>query len=312
MQQTQSNAVLLILALLGAFLFLILNWGPAADEAQTEQAVEPSPAISKHQAAEKATAFITRRFAADRFKAFVNYQSDSELSGYLQRERPADDDPKQNGLQTPTDYYQVELLGQTGKRRYLVNVDMSSGNVTAWTQPDAVAVKASDDSEEVAKSWMRTMGYDIRRFEATRSSEKPFDWIFQRREAGPGEAVFQVRVWVQDGKAIGFQPQYALPETYTSWIDHQQLLASAMGKLNILLMLLLAIAAAVTAIRRRKSIAFHHGLLLVISFAAIYCFHNVNMFPGLKSLPGSDTASAVFTVVFVNIVTLLMAAVVYL
>jgi hypothetical protein len=78
-------------------------------------------------------------------------------------------------------------------------------------------------------------------------------------------------------------------------------------------MFLMAVSGFVLAIVYRKRVSFARGAVLTLIFVVFYCINNWNMLPALRGEQGSavTTEGTVLTAVIINIVTLLMAAGVY-
>lgn len=307
----KSGTLLIFLGLLGAIAFFAVNF------ITTDMAEEPQEtiaAITKETAAQHAKTFLETQYSLPFSYSFVTYQSHTELSGYLQKEKLNQVFAKKAGQNFPIDYYQVELTDENSDLHFLVNVNMTSGEVIGWKQFVKQPQLTDRQDIHIAESWLKTMGYAPNEFnlksDFTGNEEV---WIYENPGQKIGEAHFQIRLQILNGLVTSFQPTYELPHNFTRWMEQQQNYASWLSLLSLLLTFGLAIAAIVFTVLHRQTISFRRGILLSLVFVIIYCVNNLNMYPGLKTAAGADGGGeGLFSVIFAQFTIFLMAVSVYL
>ncbi|MEB3100464.1 CPBP family intramembrane glutamic endopeptidase [Ferviditalea candida] len=289
-------------------LFLLAAFGIAAFFSTGETTESPS-VISKAQAAQNAASFLETQFGTRPSSSFVTFQSDTELSGYLQREKLTDSFNKRFGSY-PIDYYQVELSLPASSKKYLINVNMRTGSVFGWIRLNAMPQPLNLKDLSEANTWLKAMGYDPKLFTLI-SGDGENAWIFENRHDQIGEATLRIRMEKSGGIISVFEPSFHLPETFITWMDRQTGAASFLSLISLLLSSLLAIAAIIAAVKYRKTASFERGALLTAFFIVIYAAYNINTYPGYKTASAGGP-EGLLSVFFMQFTILLMAASVYI
>lgn len=294
----KSNLLLFILAAFGIAAFL-----------NTGETAESPSVISKAQAVQGARHFLESQFGTRPSSSFVTFQSDTILSGYLQREKLTDTFNQRFGSY-PIDYYQVELSLPASARKYLINVNMQTGIVFGWERLNAKPQPLSIRDRSEANTWLKAMGYDPNKFTLI-SGDGETVWVFENRHDKIGEATLRIRMEKSGGVISTFEPSFHLPELFETWMNRQTAAASFMSLISLLLSFLLAIAAIIAAVKYRKTASFERGTLLTAFFIVIYAVYNINTYPGYKSVSAGGLEGLI-SVFFMQFTILLMAASIYI
>jgi hypothetical protein len=311
------NRPLLCLAALGMILYAAVNALDA--RIGPDAAAESGRSTTKQAAADAALNFAKERFGLGAADTFVTYRTYKLRSSYLERKGLASEYEKKYGKAYPLEYFTVELREKNGKAHWFVDVDMADGRVLGWSQGEDEARLRSAKidrakAESVARRTIQERGLDPAGYTLMRSGQEP-DWrfTFESRTETIGEAKLQLQIDADETQAFGYAAAFVIPQEHLDWMDRQDRQASIMTLASLGFMLLMAVAGFIYAVLYRRHISFGRGAALTLVYAVFYCANNLNMLPALKAEQGSaaTTQGTLATVVFVNFVTLLMAAGVY-
>jgi hypothetical protein len=319
MNDSKSTLVLVPLAIVGGLLFFIINWWPmftGADAANEPHIVAPS--YTKEQAARTARKFAAANGMSPSAESSVIHQSDNALSGYLQKNGYYERYAQNYKMLVPIDYYQAEVRDIDSGLRQWVDINMDTGRVIGWNKEIEYGEPVEREvARSIAQSALIEMGYDPKDFnDVGQDDYAPDMFILEKKGAVIGQATLQLHIEVLDDQVVYFQPLFTIPEDYTAWAGEQQSSSSIMGLISLILSFIMAVAAVVIAIRYRQAVSFTRGIILTSVFAIAYSLNNINMYPGFKAIsvsgdPFTADTAAIFMVVFMSLITLLMAAAVY-
>lgn len=121
-----GNRYLVFLAIIGIILYLSVAFIPPADEIDDEAYMyENSPLLSKKEAADKAVIFLNdKQMFLENPVTYTVYQSESNLSGYIQKENLTGsyEDFKEK---FPLEYYLIQVIDGADGRQFEVKSGFS-------------------------------------------------------------------------------------------------------------------------------------------------------------------------------------------
>lgn len=322
MPRLKFNRFLLILACIGIALYAGVTalYGLQKEDEPATQ----NPALTKQQAADAASKFISDRYAVKTAETYVVYQSKKERSGYLQKEHLSQNYEITYGKRYPLDYYNVQVEDGRTNRLFEVEINYTNGAVIGWRETfhaDERTLISKQKADILAKQEMRAQGLDpddmklIEKEEAA-SEQAPGLVLYYEKQSQPmGEAKLQVRAQFDDANLVGYTVLFSLPASHLAWLDQQDRSASKMTWISMGFSLIMTIAAIVFAILYRKQMRFSNGLLLTAIFLAIYITNNFNMYPAFRSMSiGAVNAefATMAAIIFMNVLTLALGISLYL
>lgn len=307
-------AITIPLAIIGLFTFIIIQSLPVIKGEIDLAEAEFGPTISKEKAEAAARQYIEHQFEVATEAAFVMFQTERNLAGYLQKEQLAESYQHQYLENYPIDYYlvQIDTVDDTS---YFVRVHMQSGEMIGFEKSQTSSDQLTSQSQETANQFLIDLGYNLEHFTIRSPGTKRYQLLYESRQHKIGEASLQLHLSVEEGRVTAFTPQFAVPDSFIQWLNDQNQSASRMSLFSILFSLFVGVAALITAIIYRGSISFKHGVWLTMIYLITASIHNFNLYPGLKSqmagAPESEFA-ILFTIAFSHLFTFFTAAAVYL
>jgi hypothetical protein len=307
------NPTITILAVLGFFAFISITvWSGVSSDLDIDY--DLSPVISKEEASAAAVDFIQSHQKIVTNKSFVSFQTQKQLSGYLNKNNLAATYNKNYDDNFPVDFFQVEIKDPSGQR-YLVDVHMKTSKIIGWMKVPPMEKKHTSYEINLAKSYIQTMGLNPDEFTAILQTSSGSQITFENRNKQIGESYLEVHISVYEDKVSSFQAKFNVPESYQIWMSEQDRSTSRMSIISLVISLLMIFTAAFFAIKYRRQISFSRGLLLTFIFLATSVIHNINNYPAYKAIFAVDQNSE--SMITVNIIlsigiTFVMAAVVYL
>ncbi|MFD0696439.1 CPBP family intramembrane glutamic endopeptidase [Paenibacillus sp. GCM10027628] len=317
MIRPKLNRLLLLLACIGIVMYMSVNmlYGLQAEEAAPAE----NPKITKQQAADAASQFISERYGIHGVKTFVIYQSKKARSGYLQKEHLTDSYTKKYGERFPIDYYQVSVVDPATKRHFEVEVNYSSARITGWSEATTVFSTISKQKADImAKDEIRKQGFNPDDFIAiakpATEEEQGTTLFYEKQTDMLGEAKLQLRMDFDDDSLVGFNAIFSLPDSYQTWLDQQDRSASIMTWVSMGFTLLMSLTAIIYILIYRKQFDFRRGILLTVVFITIYVVNNINMYPAFKAMAGVESVgtATLFASLFMNLVAMLLGISLYL
>ncbi|MDD9271332.1 CPBP family intramembrane glutamic endopeptidase [Paenibacillus sp. GCM10023248] len=291
---------------------------------QEDEPQADNPALTKQQAAEAASTFISGRYAIKAPETYVVYQSKKERSGYLQKEHLSQSYEDTYGKHYPLDYYQVQVGDARQSRLFEVEINYTDGSVISWRETyrdDASALISQTKADILAKQEMRAQGLNpdemkpIAKEDDGTDSSSGLVLYYEKQSQPMGEAKLQVRTQFDDANLVGYTVLFSLPASHLAWLNQQDHSASVMTWISMGFSLIMTVAAIVFAILYRKQMRFTNGLLLTAIFLAIYITNNFNMYPAFRSMSigaVNGEFATMAAIIFMNVLALGLGISLYL
>ncbi|NBI28854.1 CPBP family intramembrane glutamic endopeptidase [Chengkuizengella marina] len=311
MEQNHSTRNVIIIALLSFFIFLVMSFLPS--ENNDEALLDNEKIISTQQAEESALQFLSDFYNVNinQVETLLTFQTDKQLGGYLQKNDLTSQYNEQFGDSNPIDYFQIQVNDNTQK--YLVDIHMTSGNVLGWKTMNRNMSTDDIHQQEIAELFLMEKGYDINNFYLLPLNEREMNnYIFESYEEGVAEAKLQLHTMVEADQVISFNKSFSIPDSFVSWMDKQDAQASIMSLLMIVLNVIFGIIALIISIVLRKHISFKKGILLTLTFLAIYTITNINMYPVNRAmLPEESNNVAIIMMIVSIVIYTLLSVIIY-
>ncbi len=304
---TNNRNWLPVFAAISFVIFIWLNWFPPGgiDEQMTAESTE---VISKSEAAVVAEDFITSLYDVDELETMVTFNSYQNENGYFLREDVFDLYEATWKLSVPIDYYEVFTRDMNRKLDFRVHLQMNDGRIFGWEILNPTEYTGSAQKGITKQGILNDLGYSNEDFTlASRNSDK--EYVHRQLI---GDASLRLKLIQQGDLITGFMPIFELPQSYTTWKDHQDFLGEVWSLISLLLWFGLAIAAVVYLAIYRKTMSFGRGVLLTLAFVIPYLIHNVNMYPGYMLMVDGASDGAVGMALFSQFLMMLMGITVYL
>ncbi|MEV3652662.1 type II CAAX endopeptidase family protein [Paenibacillus larvae] len=310
-----GNRYLVFLAIIGIILYLSVAFIPPADEIDDEAYMyENSPLLSKKEAADKAVIFLNdKQMFLENPVTYTVYQSESNLSGYIQKENLTGsyEDFKEK---FPLEYYLIQVIDGADGRQFEVKVDFQTGAVVGWySKPDQLDPPTEDQAETIGRKAIQDMGWPQEQFKLTGLSTPEADLVFEQQQPSIGGAHLRIQVQLDHNMIAGVSPDFAIPDSFIKWMDSQTDTAGTMTLISMLLNIGMTISAVIYVILKRRQIAFHRGVLLCTVYLVLYSLNNVNLYPTYKVYKGHFAAGweSMFSVLLMNMLIIVIAVFLY-
>lgn len=295
------------LAVIGFILFIVTNWWPLFSVmfgfTDLEDLPENKPAITKQEASDAAEAWVKNATKDEITDRFVLFQTDSKLSGYLQKNDLYEEYADKWQNEYPIDYFQVEV--DTTGADYVVNVHLHKPEVFGWRTMNVPSAATELDKAPSLES------QELSGFEFVGESDGAL--LYRNESVRIGEALLQAKVLASNDRLLSFQPSFGLPESYLSWHKEQERSRASLEMLGLGLQLLTLIGAITCAMIYKGQISYRRGLFLTGVYFVIESIHNINMYPAFRTLDAENGHfAAVFTIVFQEFIYLIIAGMLYL
>lgn len=312
-----GNRNLVFLALIGIILYLTVAFIPPTNEIDSEAPMyETGPLLSKEEAADKAVLFLNRKqISLEKPVTYTVYQSESELSGYLQKENLVGSYEKVIE-KFPLEYYVIQVIDQTDGKQFEVKVDFLTGAVISWhSKPDQLNLPTEDleKAESIGRAAIQNMGWPEEQFELTGISTAEADLLFAYKQPLPGEALLSIQIQLDHDRVAGVSPNIAVPDSFKKWMDKQTDTAGTLTLISLLLNVGMTIWAVVYAILRRRQITFHRGILLCIIYLVLFTINNINLYPTYKIFKGHfvDGWESILSLLLMNFMVIMIGVSLY-
>jgi len=318
MQRTNEKQMLTVLGLAGLVLFFALNFGPLVFSEQNANGGWLP--IRTDAARDIAIRHMEERGWEGPWDALVLFQSDTLLSGYLQKNEYAEEYDRRYGERYPIDRFQVELTGAESGKRHLVDVDMKDGRVLGWYTIEkgkkAAGAEPCAEDERTAAAFLAAQGHDPGRLEKIGNDRNdPRTLVFRDPQETVGEAVLTLRVTVADGVVTGYRSAFSVPEAYAIWQSREAGRRSALSLAASGLQFVLGIAALAVTILNHRHVDYRRGVAMSLIFLALASIQNYNSYPAYKTMqinPSEESYIIWFTMILSQILLLVSAASVWL
>ncbi|MDP5272589.1 CPBP family intramembrane glutamic endopeptidase [Chengkuizengella axinellae] len=314
MEQRHSTRNIIIIAVISLFVFLTMSVLPS--ENNEEVLHEDASTISIQQAEEIAMQFVNEQFDVDlnQVEILLTFQTNKQLSGYLQKNKLVSEYNELYGESIPIDYFQVQISNHDVLEKYLVNIDMISGKIISWKM-NAKATMTDDAKQKIAELFIAEQGYNIDNFYLLPQSDYELsNYIYESYDGGIKDAKLQLHLTIMQDEVKSFESNFVLPDSFISWMEEQDFKAAIMSWLSIGFNILFGIIALIIAIVLRKRISFIKGIWLTLIFLIIYTITNINMYPVYRAMSPIEISNfnAVFIVCISILIYLILSIILYL
>ena len=335
-QLKPNYKILSILAVIALVIFLFTQVIPLTASETLE--VDQTNVISQDKAIASADAFknnlpLTPEMISKLHSPKASYHTDSELSGYVAKEKLSQQYSKQLEKLAPYDIFRVHYKAGGYLSSVDIDVHMNTGKVVAFMiktdsntpmdNSNPLSPKPSSINEgnmtltqkvEQARPLLKTMGYDPASLELQTDGEFGLDYTL--RDGGKlGEAQLHLKFTFEEGELRSFQPVLTPPASYTQYIEKQTSLAYWLTFAGYgLFTLVLGVLAIVFASLKRKHTSFKRGIVLSLIYCAVSVISVVNMWPYFEASFGSQDYGVFMTLFLVGLqlmLNVLMAVLLY-
>ncbi|HEY0827180.1 MAG TPA: hypothetical protein VGE40_03725, partial [Bacilli bacterium] len=248
MNHRNKSPILRIIGIIGALTFLIINWWPLFSGGEAEPSFQSTPSLTKEQARQTALSYTASLCRSCILESFVMYQSNQELSAYLQKNHLVEAYNNSFATEVPVDYFQVDLVDKTSEKHYFVDVHPNNMKVIGWQLPNSKLVHKQqgkeqgkvyhiDEQIQMAHATMKEMAYAPDQFYLTEDvppQAKPEKdssrlLVFTHKNKSIGEARLQLHVSVSGGVITAFHPILSNPKDHELWLQEQDASAALMS-----------------------------------------------------------------------------------
>lgn len=315
-------------AAIGLVIYVLFNFTTLFQSDMNQQ--ETYVLIDTEQAEAAASTFASEQLGitAPLGEATVAYRSDSNLYGYLSREKLLSEYDRTYLDKYPYEMFRViyRYTADGVKRDLRIDVGSKDGHVLAFNDLQAdFAEKLSntafpapledmsmlrDEKEKIAEPALRSLGLDPSKLELT-SDEGASGLRYVDPSVKIGDSTLEVNVTFEGEKVASVRSNFTIPSSYTDYIDKQTFWAGIMTYGGYLLLtFVLSILAIVYASILRKYTSFKRGIFLSLFYYVVSVFSVWNMRPYFESTSYSSL-EFVFTLGIQIVVGLIMAAGLY-
>lgn len=323
-----------IFAVIGLVLFVLFQILPSTASETLEQ--QNTKVISKAEAQRAAEAFMqnTLHLEADPSKdAVITYQSNSDLYGYLSREKLLNEYNKTFEKSYPYDVFRVRLAERQNEGYANIDVHMNSGKVVAFSVTPRYSNYAAamadpnkskretklkivegglslEKKEELAAPWLQQMGYDPGKLELS-TKENETGLVYNDPNRAIGRSSLQVKLTFEEGNVHSFEQTFSVPEAHAAYVEKETSKAKWLTILGYgLLTFVLGVLAIVYSALTRAHTSFKRGIFLSVFYFAVATFSTYNMLPVFQG-EGVSNFGLVFMLGFQTFFNLVMAALLY-
>ncbi|MHB0860861.1 CPBP family intramembrane glutamic endopeptidase [Paenibacillus sp. SEL3] len=263
----------------------------------------------------------------------VTYQAETDLYGYLSREKLLQQYDRTWKKNYPYETFRVDLPESSAKSKLQIHVDLSTGKVvsfkritssTNYTQADISTdeqarnrlVRVAEDGmtleakEQAAAVWVKRFGFkpsDLKL--ATTEQEGGLKYTVDDKKIGA--SVLTLAFTFEDGDVRSFTQSFSAPSSYTDYIEKQTFWANWMTYAGYALFsFVLGVLAIVYASLTRRHTSFVRGIVLSVIYFIASIAGTMNMLPLLQAEAGGK-GMLIFLMVFQIGVTFFMAVALY-
>ncbi|WP_234414228.1 CPBP family intramembrane glutamic endopeptidase [Paenibacillus sp. CAA11] len=322
------------LAALGFVIFILTQVLPSV--VQDPASSESSKAISKEQAIKAASSFAEETLKINTSNVenpLVTYSTDSDLYGYLSKEKLLQDYTKKYDQKFPTERFRVKFEQPEPQLSALViDVGMSTGNVVgfemidSWSSEDKKLILDTDqnglsklqalegsitleDKAAGAEPYLKALGYDPKGL--TVQQNQTLGLTYQVNGYKIGNSHAELVFGYEYGQVTSMQSKFTVPAVHTDYVKSQTKLATwlTFGGYG-LLSFILGILAIVYSARTRPHASFGRGVFLTLFYLFINVVSTLNMLPVFKS-QGLDGIALDLALIMQGLITVAMTASIY-
>jgi hypothetical protein len=313
------------------FQLLIPSLSNPNPEAQTSATV-----ISKQEAVIHALDFARSELGytgSQPEKPVVTYQAETDLYGYLSREKLLQQYDRTWKTNYPYETFRVDLSEPSSKGKLQIHVGLSTGKVvgfkrnsfsTNYTQADIstddqthsklVRVAEGDmtleSKQQAAVAWVKRFGFkpsDLKL--TTKEGEGGLKYTVNAKQIG--SSVLTLAFTFENGDVRSFTQSFSIPSSYTGYVKNQTYWANWMTYAGYAaLSFVLGILAIVYAALTRRYTSFLRGIILSVVYFVASIAGTLNLLPVMQAEAGSRGA-LLFVMILQVVVSLVMAVSLY-
>lgn len=243
-------------------------------------------------------------------KPVVTYQAETDLFGYLSREKLLQQYDRTWEKSYPYETFRVDLPEPSTKGKLQIHVDLSTGKVvsfkrltssTNYTQADMstdeqarsrlVRVAEGDMTleakEQAAAVWIKRFGFkpsDLKLM--TDEGEGGLKYTVDGKQIG--SSVLTLAFTFEDGDVRSFTQSFSAPSSYTDYVKKQTYWANWLTYAGYALFsFVLGVLAIVYAALTRRHTSFVRGIVLSVVYFVATMAGTLNMLPLLQAEAGS-------------------------
>ncbi|MGW8959039.1 CPBP family intramembrane glutamic endopeptidase [Paenibacillus sp. NPDC055715] len=300
------------------------------------EALTSAKVISKQEAVLHALDFARSKLGyteSQPEKPIVTYQAETDLYGYLSREKLLQQYDRTWKKSYPYETFRVDLPEPSSKNKLQIHVDLSTGKVvsfkritssTSYTQADVSTdeeersrlIRAAEGDmtleakKQAAGIWVKRFGFkpsDLKL--ATAEGEGGLKYTVDDKKIG--SSVLTLAFTFEDGDVRSFTQSFSAPPSYTDYVKKQTFWANWMTYAGYALFsLALGILAIVYASLTRRHTSFVRGIVLSVVYFIASIAGTLNMLPILQAEAGRR-GMLVFLMVMQMVITFVMAVSLY-
>lgn len=266
-------------------------------------------------------------------KPVVTYQAETDLYGYLSREKLLPQYDRTWKKSYPYETFRVDLPESSTKSKWQIHVDLSTGKVVSfkrltssinYTQADISTdkqehsrlVRAAEGDmtlqakEQAAAVWIKRFGFkpsDLKL--VTSEGEGGLKYTVNGKQIG--SSVLTLTFTFEDGDVRSFAQSFSVPSSYTDYVNKQTYWANWMTYAGYALFsFVLGVLAIVYASLTRRHTSFVRGIALSVVYFVANMVGTLNMLPLLQAEAGSK-GTFLFLMVLQIAISLAMAVALY-
>lgn len=315
-----SLKTLWILAAISFVIFVVLQILPSSPE-ETKQLEQATQIISKKEAAAAAAEFATSKLGltVQSEDGRVIYDTDPDLYGYLTRDELLEPYLNDYEAQFPYDRFEVHFdLIAENYDTLAVDVHMTTGKVVGF-EMSSLFSSPTVEPQEGAVDWesaltqatplLEAMGYTPDQQWVV--EELPGGFLLSSPQLQVGEAYPEIEVSYDHGIVSSIHKGFAIPSSFTDYVEQQKSLANWMTYLGYALMtFVLGILAIVYSALTKAHTSFKRGIVMASVYFLLSMGSALNMLPYFEK-EGLSGMLLIIGLVFQGFVTLILAASVY-
>lgn len=308
---------LLIPAIIGIALFLLLQvFLPIASDPELQMP------LSKEEARQAAATFASERldFPVEQAEeALVTYQSNSDLYGYLNKEKKLTEYNTTLGSKYPYDVFRVRFT-LPGMDALQVDVHMQNASVVGFTFDAARSnfprIKSNTDTvqremlllsegdmtlsekQALAEPWLQQFGYDLSSLELiTQEGEPKLEYV------DPSATILDSRLKLEfifeDRELRSFKQAFTVPKQHKAYVEEQErsaILLTLAG--SGLFTMLLGVLAIIYTIKTRTHTSFKRGVFISLMLFVIHLINTYSLVPVFRASGMSNIEVGVMMVFY--------------
>ncbi|SFE53835.1 Membrane protease YdiL, CAAX protease family [Paenibacillus algorifonticola] len=285
-------------AVIGAVVFILLQIIPMLSGPDSGISESQGNVIGNEAALQKATEFAAKQFGVNVTDAHTIYQTDSDETGYLIKEKLYEDYASKYMQQFPLDTYQTQVTLNNGSTAF-VYLHMQSGSVVAWNLigagSDLHSIIDQKQLLDAASSFATTQGFQAKDLnDATVNSLGQV--VIHPTGYAAGSSQLELRFgFSQNGENTiisTYKPAFVPPSDYVAIVEQQKNTADVLSLISLTYMTFITLVLAIIyAILYRRHTTFKRGIVISLIFTVFYIINNLGIMDGVIAQQGEQVMS---------------------